>query len=149
MQHNSIAFLAIAIVITLVLGCNDVGQPSYVPNPSGSFLYNGYDLNANVVLTGTINLNRQGDELTGKRNLVDTGGVVDSGQIGGIVHSDGTIEVMFDPNKLRLFYVVIIGKPTSGAITGDVFSSGERTLLKTGTFKLLPVNSFFHGHGLK
>ena len=138
MPLRLVALLA-CLAFVWISGCNDLGQVETVLQPTGSFWYTAYNPNGTIPLAGSMHLYRQGNVLTGDRRLLNMLGVIDSGQLGGIVKSDGSIEVMFDPTRLQLYHTVIIGIPHPDAITGDVFTSGEKLITKTGTFTLSPM----------
>ena len=143
MRTNAIISLVFSLTMMCMVGCHDSGQPTAVKTPSGEFAYTGYDLNGNVVDSGTMILHRQGNQIIGERDLKGTNDVTDSGPIGGTINPDGSFVAVFDPTKVLYAYVSIAGSewPTIKSISGDVinFSGTASWAVKKGTFKLSPI----------
>jgi YD repeat-containing protein len=143
MRTNAIVSLMFLLTLMCMVGCQDSGQPTAVKTPSGEFAYTDYDLDGNVVVSGTMILHRQGNQITGERDLKGTNNVTDSGPIGGTINPDGSFVAVFDPTKDLHAYVSIVGSewPTIKSISGDViaFSGTASWAVKEGTFKLSPI----------
>ncbi len=133
----------LSFTLMCMVGCHDSGQPTELKTPSGKFAYTGYDLDGTIVTLGTMILHRQGNQITGERELEGTNNVVDSGAIGGTINPDGSFVAVFDPTKVLYSYVSIVGSewPTFKSISGDVigFSGTASWAVKKGTFKLSPI----------
>ena len=103
------ALLFVLLSLQLVfIGCNREESGPTAVVPVAGYQYKAYDLDGDVVATGTLNLSFEGAAITGQRDIKGAGLEAGSGAITGRVQSDNTIQIELNPGSAAL--VILEGK---------------------------------------
>lgn len=129
-------FIPAAIVSLILFGCSNNndngnlsgpnGNPALLSNPApieGTYQYSGYDLDGNLLSSGTITITVTDTIITGSRILNGNGFENGTGDISGVI-SNNEFTINLTPNSIAHF--ILKGTISNGVLSGD-------RLLDTGT----------------
>lgn len=124
MDHKKILSAVLLAVAAAVYGCRSTGETSPpLDQLSGTYDYTAYDLNDELVASGTITLSFNGTSITGQRSIKGDAPEVGTGTSSGQQLSDGSIQIDLNPDNTPT--VVVKGRFDRNTMKG-------KRLLDTG-----------------
>lgn len=141
-----------AVILSLVFtACSDTNKEnlsgpsdnsSLLSNPApieGTYQYSGYDLNGNLLSSGTIIITITNNVISGSRNLNGDGFENGKGDISGVINNS-EISITLTPNSVAHF--ILKGKFSNGSFSGDrLLDTGTSIIVRNeGTFKAQKIS---------
>ena len=145
------AFIVATFLSFVLIGCSDTNKDnlsgpndnSNLPsNPApieGTYQYSGYDLDGNLLSTGTITIAVTDNQISGSRNLDGDGFENGTGDISGVI-SNTEITITLTPNSVAHF--ILKGNFSNGSFSGDrLLDTGTSIIVRNeGTFKAQKIS---------
>ncbi len=145
------AFVPAIIFSLALIGCSDTSKDnlsgpndnsnlSLNPAPiEGSYQYSGYDLDGNLLSSGTIIITITNNVISGSRNLNGDGFENGKGDISGVINNS-EISITLTPNSVAHF--ILKGKFSNGSFSGDrLLDTGTSIIVRNeGTFKAQKIS---------